>query len=498
MTQTPGKSGEVDRDVAALRLVQRFQQALQQEDRATIVEALRQLVALCAPMAGQWLQLAPMAADLGEFGLAREAIDLFVESAGGGSTALAHKVDVLAYIGAVGEALALLRTLPPNVPDPFAHALSRGALTTGAGDADEARRWLETALRLRPQSGQAWYLLAMVVDFAKEPDLADGLFAGERAMQAAPRVERAYYYYALGKARADLGEHARAFAAAARANGATRAEYPYDRSVDRQSALEAVKGYDAAGIAGLARRQGEPTDRSIFVMGLPRSGTTLVQQILTSHDEVSGGGEINLLRWLVREAGDASYPAVAAFVGKAGAPPLARLWRHLLEQRFPSAGRVVDKTINTTRKLGFAAALLPEAPLIWLRRDPLDCAWSCFRNCFMENVHWSNDLGDIAFNFRLEDELLERWQAILGERLLVIPFEELVSGPEPWIRRILAHCGLEEQPQVLAPHENRSPVQTVSAMQVRRPINRAGIGSAEPYRPYLAPFIEAYYGERRT
>lgn len=494
MSQIPGKNGDAERDAAALRLVQRFQKALQQDDRATVVEALRELVALCAPMAGQWLQLAPMAADFGEFGLAREAIDLFVESAGSGPAALAHKVDVLAYIGAVGEALALLQTLPPNVPDPFSHALSRGALTTGAGEPAEARRWLETALRLRPESGQAWYLWAMVVDFAKEPKLADRLFASERAMQAAPRVERAYYYYALGKAWADLGEHARAFAAVARANGETRAEYPYDRSVDRQSALEAVKGYDAAGIAELASRQSEPTDRAIFVMGLPRSGTTLVQQILTSHSEVTDGGEVNLLRWLVREAGDASYPALAEFVGKAGVPSLARLWSHLLGQRFPSPGRVVDKTTNTTRKLGLVAAMLPQAPLIWLRRDPLDCAWSCYRNCFMENVHWSNDLADIAFNFRLEDELLAQWQAILGERLLVVPFEALVSEPEPWIRRILAHCGLEQQPQVLVPHENRSPVQTVSVMQVRRPINRAGIGSAEPYRPYLGPFIETYYG----
>jgi tetratricopeptide (TPR) repeat protein len=484
----------MDRDVAALRLVQQFQQALQHKDRAEIVDRLRQLVALCAPMAGQWLQLAPMAADLGEFGLAREAIDLFVESAGGGPAALMHKVNVLAYIGAIDEALALIRTLPPNVPDAFSHALSRGALTTSTGDTADARRWLETALRLRPQSGQAWYLLAMVVDFAGEPDLAARLFANEREMQAAPGVERAYYYYALGKARADHGEHARAFAAIARANAETRAEYPYDRSRERESALEAVEGYDADRIVEIARRQSEPTDRSIFVMGLPRSGTTLVQQILTSHSELSDGGEINLLRWLAREAGGTSYPALDGYIRKAGTAPLARLWRHLLDQRFPRPGRVVDKTTNTTRNLGLVAALLPDAPLIWLKRDPLDCAWSCFRNCFMENVHWSNDLGDIAFNFRLEDQLREQWQAILGDRLLVVPFKELVSEPEPWTRRILSHCSLEEEPQVLAPHENRGAVLTASVMQVRRPINRAGIGSAEPYRQYLTPFLEAYYG----
>ena len=245
MTLPPSKSGETDRDVAALRLVQQFQQALQRKDRAEVVDRLRQLVALCAPMAGQWLQLAPMAADLGEFGLAREAIDLFVEGAGGDPAALMHKVSLLAYIGAIGEALALLRTLPPDVPDPFSHALSRGALASNAGETDAARQWLENALRLRSQSGQAWHLLAQLVDFAGEPALADRLFASEREMQAAPPVERAYYYYALGKAHAARGEHARAFAAVSRAASETRATYPYDRSHDRQSATEALRGYDA-------------------------------------------------------------------------------------------------------------------------------------------------------------------------------------------------------------------------------------------------------------
>lgn len=492
MTLPPGKYDTTDRDAAALRLVQQFQQALQSGDRAEIVDRLGKLVELAAPMGGQWLQLAPMAADLGEFTLARKAADLFVNSLGGGPHALSRKVDVLAYIGAIGEAVELLRTLPPDIPDPFTHARSRGALLSSVGETGEARQWLEEALRLDPRSGQAWYLLSMLVDFAGEADLADRLFANEPEMQAASRVERAYFYYAVGTAHANRGEPDRAFAAVARAGSETRAQYPYDRSYDRRSALEAVRGFDSGRIAEIARQQSEPTDRSIFVMGLPRSGTTLVQQILTSHSEVSEAGEINLLRWLVREAGGASYPALDSYVRKSGAQSLAQLWSHLLNQRFRHPGRVVDKTTNTTRTLGLVAALLPEAPLIWLRRDPLDCAWSCFRTCFIENVHWSNDLADIAFYFRLEDQLLEQWQAILGDRLLVVPFEELATEPAHWIRRILSHCGLAEEPQVFAPHENRLPAMTASAMQVRRPINRKGIGSAEPYRQYLTPFLNAY------
>ena len=111
----------------------------------------------------------------------------------------------------------------------------------------------------------------------------------------------------------------------------------------------------------------------------------------------------------------------------------------------------------------------------------------------MQGIRWSNDLADIAFNFRLEDELLAKWQGLLGERLLVVPYEQLVTEPEPWIRRILAHCGLTEEKAVFAPHENRRSVTTSSVMQVRKPIGRQAIGSAEPYRPFLQPFIDAYY-----
>jgi Tfp pilus assembly protein PilF len=193
VTLPPSKSGETDRDVAALRLVQQFQQALQRRDRAEIVERLRQLIRLAAPMAGQWLQLAQMAADLGDFGLAREAIDLFVGSFGEDAGALMKKVDVLAYIGAADEALVLLRTLPPTVPDAHSYALSRGALTVGAGEPAEARQWLDKALRLQPQAGLAWHLLSVAVDFAAEPELADRVIANERTMQNAPAPDRAYY-----------------------------------------------------------------------------------------------------------------------------------------------------------------------------------------------------------------------------------------------------------------------------------------------------------------
>jgi tetratricopeptide (TPR) repeat protein len=490
---THPSASELD-PAAARRLVGLFQQALQSGNRTEIVDRFREMIAARVPLGEQWMQLALMAVDLGEIRLAREAGDLYVESLGGTPVAQFMRVGVLARIGLFDEVLPLLRALPANVPEPFAYALSRGSAALHLGETDEAQEWLEEAIRQRPQSGSAWHSLALLVDFAEHTEVADRLVAAEKSMQGAHPLERALYYYALGKARADRGEHADAFAAVAQAARETKSVFPYDRAADRQEAIDALKGYDAGRIDALAGQQTEPTGRAIFAMGLPRSGTTLVEHILASHSAVSGGGEVNLLRHLVQDLGGVSYPTVSAHVQRSGASPAAKLWQHLLDERFPRPGRVVEKTLDLSRKLGVAASLLPEAPLIWLKRDPLDCAWSCFRNSFMNGFPWSNDLSDMAFAFRLEDELLAQWQRNLGDRLLVVPYEELASEPEPWIRRILAHCGLPEEERVFAPHENRRVVATSSVMQVRRPIGRQAIGSAEPYREFLKPFTDAYYG----
>lgn len=493
MSFPPRAPGHPDRGgVAALGLLDELHPALRRQDRARIVEIVGRLLALRPALGEQWRQLAFIAADYGEAGLARQAIDLFVATCGEGPAARYQQFGLLSRVGAWAEAYALLGALPEDVPDPAANAYSRGATAVVLGRTDEAREQLERVTRLRPELGQAWLPLATLVDFAAEPALAERLLAAERRMRETPPAVRAVYCYAVGKMHADRGEHALAFEAFARGGRQMKPIAPYSRDRDRADAAEATRGFSVEGIAAIAARQSEPTARTVFVTGLPRSGTTLVEQILTSHSAVADGGEINRLRLLAGDLGGTAYPVLSRHVAEHGAAHAARLWSHWLDERFPLPGRVVDKSVDTSRFLGLAAALLPEAPVVWLTRDPLDCAWSCFRTHFLAGVPWSYDLADIACHFRLEEQLLARWRQLLGERLLVVPYEALVAEPGPWIRRILGHCGLAEEPQVYAPHENRRPVATSSVMQVRRPINRAGVGAAEPYRSFLEPFLAAY------
>lgn len=480
---------------AVLQLVEQLQPALERRDRAKQIDLIRRLVELRAPMGSQWQELARIAANQGELTLSRAAIDLFVEASDDRPAAQYRKAMLLTETGFLRDAEAELRALPEDVPSPLAGAFTRGTTLLLLGETDEARGYLERVAQNQPKSGSTWLALAQSVDLASDTALGDRIIAAERGMDAAIPTERAAHSYALGKVHAARKETAQAFAAFARGAQLLRSVVPYDRERDRAEAEEAVRGYNAEAIAAISRRQREPTGRSIFVTGLPRSGTTLVEQILTGHSNVGDGGEIARLDLLAAEIGGRSHAALSRHVDTNGVAPAARLWNHWLAERFPAPGRVVDKTVNTGRFLGLVAALLPESPLIWVTRDPIDRAWSCFSTHFIwGNMPWSYDLEDIAFHFRLEDRLLTQWQQILGDRLMIVPLEALVADPDTWIRRILAHCGLAEEPQAFAPHENRRPVATASMMQVRRPINRDGVGSAGPYRSFMEPFIDAYRG----
>jgi Flp pilus assembly protein TadD len=448
-------------------------------DRARQVAIMHELVALNAPLGQQWQQLAQVALGHGEVALACDIADIHLAHTNGEPLAHCLKAAVLEQAGRLVEARAQMALVPRHIPSPAAHAFGLGTSALHLGLADEARDQLAEAARLDPGNGFAWLSLGMVSDLAGDEVLAQRMLAAAPHADRAAPVPRAAYRYALGNLCHARGDHARAFASFAQGAAIMRAVEPFDRAADARDAAAAVAGHTPASLAAAGRQAGERPNRTLFVTGLPRSGTTLVEQILASHSAVAGGAELSLLPLLAREA------------GKTDAVGLADLWAHLLGQRVPNAGLVVDKSLNTSRFMGLAAAVAPQAPVIWVQRDPLDCAWSCFRTFFPMSMPWTYDFQDIAWHFRQEAQLLARWQDLLGDRLLVVPYEQLASQPDPWIRRIMDHCGLAPEPQVFTPHQTRRAVTTASASQVRQPINRQGIGSAAPYCAYLQDLAAA-------
>lgn len=473
-------------------LVAELKKATAARDRAATNMAVTKLLECHAAIGKNWRAISELMRMSGELNLALRAMDEFVTAAGNRPEAKYSKAVLLTQCGKMREAYELVSTLPPNVPDRGGrqYVLGNSALTIGM--IDEGIEHLKKSVKYRPGWGPAWLTLSSTVNLSNNP-LGKRLLADKIIAEKQGPADLARYYYALGKLYVDLKEPALAFANYSKGAKLLRKEVPYSENGNNKNAEAAMTGFDNDLIEKLGKQNKINTNRPIFVTGLPRSGTTLVEQILASHSQVSDGAELNIAQHLAVTAGGNSGHALQSYLDKGGnISNITNLYLHLLNEKFSSEGRIVDKTIGVSRYLGLIAAALPDAPLIWMRRDPIDSAWSCFRTFFIHGVGWSYDLKDIAHHFLLEDALLDYWAQRLGKRLLVVPYKELVESPKEWTRTILSHCGLEEEEGVFSPHKTKRVVMTASALQVRKPINRDGLNVCAPYIKELQPFIDTY------
>jgi len=402
----------------------------------------------------------------------------------------------LAEAGRGEQAAALVKPLTQKREvDPRAsHVL--GGIYSGLGDFAKAREQFNRTLSVWPLAGQTWLSLAVIHRYSEGDPELERLVSKWNDMKAAKVEARTAYLFAVGKALDDTSAIDDAFTVFSQAAELARSTRPYDRNMDADHVESLVSGWTTAALKELGGNVPVDTSMPIFVTGLPRSGTTLVEHILVSHPEVGDGAEVELFQhaglMIGGEAVDAAraYAAAAPTPGEAWQKP-AELYLHLLRQRLPASGRVVDKSLMTSRWLGLISIVLPQAPLVWVRRQPLDIAWSCFRTKFLSGMNWSWSLEDIAHHMRLENRLLSHWKGVLGDRLLVIDYEQLVEDPEGEGQRLFAHCGLSPH-KVEGFEQTKRVVSTSSLAQVRQPVYKSSVGGAERYRKHLQPFIDAY------
>jgi hypothetical protein len=310
---------------------------------------------------------------------------------------------------------------------------------------------------------------------------------------------RLYAHFALGKAYADIGDCERAFRQIADGNALKRKQYGYNEV----AALGALARIQAAYSDTLMRRNGgygDPSSLPIFVVGMPRSGTTLVEQILASHRAIHGAGEIKDFEMAVVEmAGVAGYlsraPEIVSLMPREQLGALGASYLGRIRALAPRASRIVNKLNDNFRFAGLIALALPNARIIHVRRDPVDTCFSCYQTLFAENLPYACDLAELGRYYRAYDALMNLWRAILPAGVMIeIRYEDLVADLEDQSRRLVEHCGLDWDPHCLDFHRNARSVRSASFAQVRQPLYKSSVGRWRAYEAFLGPLLAALDG----
>jgi tetratricopeptide (TPR) repeat protein len=362
------------------------------------------------------------------------------------------------------------------------------------GDIDGALADIRALLKEAPRF-PAWAELAQLKRFSHhdDPDFQH-LLARKSALDTAPSIERIDLLFALGKAYDDLNEHEQAIACLSEANRLEGVRKPYTPEVDeaRMTRIaelfqrDFIHAFPEAGLTGL---------HPVFVISMPRSGSTLTEQMIAAHSSVQGGGEIGhfarvatelSLRWGAR----ADFPDLDPQIANTDLRSAARAYRDLTAKLTLLHPHFTDKSLQNFLYIGLIRMMLPDARIVHVRRHPLATALGVYRQRFAQAVRYSYRLEDFVRYYRAYAKLMAHWRATLPEAFIEVFYERLVDHPEAELRRIFAYLDLEFEPTVLDFHRLARPIHTASLVQVREPLNRAGLARHEHYRDLLAPVAE--------
>jgi tetratricopeptide (TPR) repeat protein len=399
-------------------------------------------------------------------------------------------------LGEHARASAIYRELLAEAPQAADLHLSLAHCLKTLGRREEAIASYRAAAAARPSFGDTYWSLANLKTYR----FTDEEFARMRREEADPATapgDRCHLCFALGKALEDRGEYAESFRFYERGNALKIAESRYRpelivRNTRMQIQICTREFFERR--AGSGRPDVDP----IFIVGLPRSGSTLIEQILASHSSVEGTQELaDVPRLVVElqgrepETHGLRYPAVLEELGAADFERLGQ--QYLDDTRIYRTGkpRFIDKMPNNFRHLGLIHLMLPNARIIDARREPMACCFSNFKQLFANGQEFTYGLEQIAGYYRTYLELMSHWNRVLPGRILRVQHEDVVSDLEGSVRRILDFCGLEFEPECLKFHETERSVRTASSEQVRQPLYRDGLEQWRHFEPWLDPLKHA-------
>jgi tetratricopeptide (TPR) repeat protein len=415
--------------------------------------------------------------------------------------AAALKAETHAQVGDYEAAADTYRSLLAEVPDHAEAQMWFGHLLKTMGRQGDSIAAYRGALALDPALAEAWWALS---ELKAKALTDDDIVAMERALEAEGRPAKALFlHFALGRGFEDRRLWAESFDHYATGNAIRLELEPHDRAAVTRETDESIAIYDRRFFAARAGAGASDPD-PIFIVGMPRAGSTLVEQILDCHSQVEGTSELPLMPMLVQSLvardwrrHDASYPAL---VPGLSADELTSLGRRYLEgartHRRTDAPFFTDKLPNNWRYLGLIHAILPNAKVVDARREPMACCFSNYKQHFAQGQTFAYALAHIGAYYRDYVRAMAHFATMLPGRQHLVRHEALLASPETEIRSLLDYLGLPFEEACLRPHENARAVRTASSEQVRRPINTGAVDLWRHYAPWLGD-LEAALGDAR-
>jgi tetratricopeptide (TPR) repeat protein len=478
------------RHVEALRLLARIERehnALYEAE-----ESLKEALNFAPDHRGARLDFARVLIDRQKYPRAQAVVEALLKLEPGNRDYLSLSAAACVGLGRHERAIEVYRQLLAASPESAELQVTLGHSLQSMGRQNEAIECYRAAAAVRPGFGDAWWSLANLKTYRFSPEETARMSA-EEAAAATHLVDRYHLCFALGKAYEDRNEFAKSWQFYERGNRLTRAESRYQPETNETNTGQQIKVCTAQFFAARAGI-GAPDPDPIFILGLPRSGSTLLEQILASHSQIEGTQELPHIHHIIqgineRRPGldDPRYPRALAVLPpedfrEFGAGYLTGTRAYRGNKPF-----FIDKMPNNFRHIGLIHLMLPNARIIDVRREPMACCFSNLKQLFGGGQEFTYSIEDIARYYRTYLDLMRHWDTVLPGRVLRVCYEDVVEDLEGNVRRILEFCGLEFESACVEFYRTQRSVRTASSEQVRQPIFREGLCQWRNYEPWLGP-----------
>lgn len=398
---------------------------------------------------------------------------------------------VYTKLGKYEKARSILRKAVKENPQEAQYQFNLASAEQFLGKEQDAEQHYLRAVKLRPNFARAYWALSEL----KKNKIDEGCSQHLESLveqESLSDDDELYLCHALAREKEKTGDYKAAFALLERGKFRYRSKLNYSWVVDERLFNAIHETFPLKADSCDAKNQGE---EAIFVLGMPRSGTTVLERILSSHSQVESLGELQNFAMVVKKESNTKSnlvldPTVVEQTKNFDMAGIGQRYLESLYNRNTDVPYFVDKTPLNFLQLGYIAEGLPNAKIVLVRRNPMDTCLSNYRQLFAVSFSYYNyhyDLTDTGHYFRLFDQLVTKWTDMYGDRIHVVEYESLVEQPDTVVRDLLNYCGLEWEPECLNFHANQAAVATASAMQVREPLYKSSVGRWKKYEAELEP-----------